>query len=377
MRCWKKTLGRARVSILVLSVLVAMLSRTAFAAEEQYTYTVRLYAGNQGVLTGEGIEAPVGADVTFDGDRIIISGLKYGDIVYIVYQDAVTVTDERYYARGVRRSGRDNSEATESSFAVASDRDYVIAYGVKGDMVAYTVNYVDVNGRGLLSSDTYYGAVGERQYVSARYVDGYQPQALNMVKTLSANEVENVFDFQYTPVQTGSAPGGTTGGDANGGGVTGGVADRDGVGGGTSGGAGNGGAADGTGVGGDGAADGAGAGAAPEGPIGEGQGIPLPDMAEGGPDVIGGDLTAVPDEEVPQNLQDLDDEDVPLENKRLQESSGRMMGYMPFYIMIGVIAVAALIVMAVLLRKKKGVLVTQTKQRTKKTTDESDDEKEL
>lgn len=377
MRCWKKTLGRAQVSILVLSVLVVMLSRTAFAAEEQYTYTVRLYAGNQGVLTGEGIEAPVGADVTFDGDRIIISGLKYGDIVYIVYQDAVTVTDERYYARGVRRSGRDNSEATESSFAVASDRDYVIAYGVKGDMVAYTVNYVDVNGRGLLSSDTYYGAVGERQYVSARYVDGYQPQALNMVKTLSANEVENVFDFQYTPVQTGSAPGGTTGGDANGGGVTGGAADGDGVGGGTTGGAGNGGAADGTGVGGDGVADGAGAGAAPEGPIGEGQGIPLPDMAEGVPDVIGGDLTAVPDEEVPQNLQDLDDEDVPLENKRLQESSGRMMGYMPFYIMIGVIAVAALIVMAVLLRKKKGVLVTQTKQRTKKTTDESDDEKEL
>lgn len=377
MRCWKKTLGRAQVSILVLSVLVVMLSRTAFAAEEQYTYTVRLYAGNQGVLTGEGIEAPVGADVTFDGDRIIISGLKYGDIVYIVYQDAVTVTDERYYARGVRRSGRDNSEATESSFAVASDRDYVIAYGVKGDMVAYTVNYVDVNGRGLLSSDTYYGAVGERQYVSARYVDGYQPQALNMVKTLSANEVENVFDFQYTPVQTGSAPGGTTGGDANGGGVTGGAADGDGVGGGTTGGAGNGGAADGTGVGGDGVADGAGAGVVPEGPIGEGQGIPLPDMAEGVPDVIGGDLTAVPDEEVPQNLQDLDDEDVPLENKRLQESSGRMMGYMPFYIMIGVIAVAALIVMAVLLRKKKGVLVTQTKQRTKKTTDESDDEKEL
>lgn len=377
MRCWKKTLGRAQVSILVLSVLVVMLSRTAFAAEEQYTYTVRLYAGNQGVLTGEGIEAPVGADVTFDGDRIIISGLKYGDIVYIVYQDAVTVTDERYYARGVRRSGRDNSEATESSFAVASDRDYVIAYGVKGDMVAYTVNYVDVNGRGLLSSDTYYGAVGERQYVSARYVDGYQPQALNMVKTLSANEVENVFDFQYTPVQTGSAPGGTTGGDVNGGGVTGGAADGDGVGGGTTGGAGNGGAADGTGVGGDGVADGAGAGVAPEGPIGEGQGIPLPDMAEGVPDVIGGDLTAVPDEEVPQNLQDLDDEDVPLENKRLQESSGRMMGYMPFYIMIGVIAVAALIVMAVLLRKKKGVLVTQTKQRTKKTTDESDDEKEL
>lgn len=167
-----KGLKRVRIGLLVMAMLVALLPQTAFAAEEEYTYTVRLYAGNQGVLTGEGIDVPSGADVAFDGERIVISGLKYGDIVYIVYQDAVTVTDDRYYARGVRRSGRDNSEATESSFAVASDRDYVIAYGVKGDMVAYTVNYVDGSGRSLLASDTYYGVAGERQYVSARYVDG-------------------------------------------------------------------------------------------------------------------------------------------------------------------------------------------------------------
>ncbi len=78
-------------------------------------------------------------------------------------------------------------------------------------MVAYTVNYLDADGNRLLASDTYYGVVGERQYVSARYVDGYQPQALNLVKTLSGNEAENVFDFQYSQAQAGGgAAGGTT-----------------------------------------------------------------------------------------------------------------------------------------------------------------------
>ncbi len=86
-------------------------------------------------------------------------------------------------------------------------------------------------------------------------------------------------------------------------------------------------------------------------------------------------LTAVPDEDVPQNLQDLDEDDVPLENKKLQESSGKMVGYMPFYIAIGVIAVTALIVMALLLRKKRLVGITPAKRQGKKTTEESDDEK--
>lgn len=364
MRCLKKV----QLSLLILSMFIALLPQTAFAEEEEYTYTVRLYAGNQGTLTGEGISIPAGASVTYGEERIVISGLKYGDLVYIVYQDAVTVTDERYYARGVRRSGRDNSEATESSFLVASDRDYVIAYGVKGDMVAYTVNYLDADGNSLLPSDTYYGSAGERQYVSARYVDGYQPQALNMVKTLSTNEAENVFDFQYTPVQTGGVAGGETGNETGGAGdagTTGGAGDT-----GTTGGAGAG-AAAGTDGGVTGGAD---AGVA-EGPIGEGAGIPLPDAAEGEPEVIGGDLTAVPDEDVPQNLQDLDEDDVPLENKKLQESSGKMVGYMPFYIAIGVIAVAALIVMALLLRKKRLAGITPAKRQGKKTTEESDDEK--
>ena len=190
-----------RASLLALTVTVLMMSQTAFAADEEYTYTVRLFAGNLGELTGEGLEIKSdSASVDAGKDLVVVTGLRYGDTVRIIYQEAAKSTDERYYVRGVRRSGRDNSEAEVPTFNVACDRDYVVAYGVSGDMVAYTVNYLDANGNPLMASDTYYGNAGERQYVSSRYIEGYQPQALNLVKTLSENEAENVFDFRYWPV---------------------------------------------------------------------------------------------------------------------------------------------------------------------------------
>ena len=80
------------------------------------------------------------AGVSFTDGYLVIEGLKYGDTVYIRPQAAAEVTDERYYVRGVRRSGRDNSEAEAPTFRVASDRDYVMAYGIRGNMAAYTVH---------------------------------------------------------------------------------------------------------------------------------------------------------------------------------------------------------------------------------------------
>ena len=42
-----------RASLLALTVTALMMSQTAFAADEEYTYTVRLFAGNLGELTGD------------------------------------------------------------------------------------------------------------------------------------------------------------------------------------------------------------------------------------------------------------------------------------------------------------------------------------
>ena len=199
-----KYLRKIRISLLILSMLIMTIGQTAFA---EYTYTVKIYAGKQGTISQDGITVPAGATVTGGGKEIVISGLKYDQTVYISPQACAKAADSRYYVKGVRISGRDNSEAENvaSTFDVDGDRAYVIAYGISGDMVPYTVNYVDGDGNILLASDTYYGNVGERQYVSARYVDGYLPQAYNLVKTLQSNTVENTFEFVYTPVNTPAA----------------------------------------------------------------------------------------------------------------------------------------------------------------------------
>ena len=93
--------------------------------------------------------------------------------------------------------------------------------------------------------------------------------------------------------------------------------------------------------------------AAPEEPDAE------PDEGEEDQDEgIGGDAgVVVPDEEVPQaerpdQMQDLDDEEVPLANLG-QNQNSRVMGYLPVYIGIGVAAALALAGTAVYLKKRR------------------------
>ena len=329
-------LKKMYTSLLILSVMFLMVGQNVLAQETDetgYTYTVRLSAGNQGELTGEGITVvrgddnanPEGTSVRREGNMMVVSGLQYDDKVYIIPGDAAKATDERYSIRGVRRSGRDNSEAVQSTGSIASDMDYVIAYRVSGNMVRYTVQYLDAAGNNLLPSDTYYGNPGERQYVSARYVDGYLPQAYNLVMTLSPNEAENVYTFRYTPVEAG----GTTA--TEGGGTT----------------------TTTTGTG-------AGAGTTGAGAAGAGAGAAGADDTAAGADAgVGGDVAAVPDEEVPldegpEDLVDLDDEEVPLANMN-QERPGKIMSYLPVYIGIGLVAAIALVATAIYLRKRRKV----------------------
>ncbi len=279
----------------------------------------------------------------------MIEGLKYGDTVYIRPQAAAEVTDERYYVRGVRRSGRDNSEAEAPTFRVASDRDYVMAYGIRGNMAAYTVHYVDGDGRTLMESDTYYGNIGERQYVSSRYIDGCQPRVLNMVKTLSANTEENVFTFEYERIAGPSGGGGGTGEEtpapAPGGGTdagTGTVGEA----------AGGAGAAD-AGVGGAGAGGAAGAAGAGAGAAADAAGAEAAAEDAGAGTQVGGDVN-IPDEDAPlddgEDLRDLDDEDVPLADLRADQQW--RMGYLPAYAGIGLAALILLAGAAVYLKKK-------------------------
>lgn len=160
---------------------------SASAKEEEYTYTIRIFSGRQGSFA--------------DGDVIVFEGRHYGDRVNF-YQSAVTLNDNsKYYIRGIRESGKDNNVSMQtSSFLVTGDRDYVIAYGILGNATSYTINYVDSEGNTLAPSETYYGNVGDKPVVAYLYIDGWQPQAYNITKTLEKDPLENVFNFVYTRI---------------------------------------------------------------------------------------------------------------------------------------------------------------------------------
>jgi len=177
------------VSLLAAAVLTVGSAFSVMAADT-YTYKVTVYAGNKGTIDGQ--------------EQKEITGLSLGSQV-ILDINSVKVTDDKYYVKGFRLSGRDNASSellNTPGFIVKGDADYVVAYGIKGNMVAYTVNYQDASGKSLAESQTFYGNVGDKPVVAYRYVENYIPDALALTKTLSNNESENVFTFTYKPGAT-------------------------------------------------------------------------------------------------------------------------------------------------------------------------------
>ena len=159
----------------------------AMAADDEYTYTVRLYSGAQGLIGSEEV--------------VVRDGLHYGDRVTFSQRSVKLKDDSKYYVKGIRESGRDNNTVMNTaSFPVTEDMDYVVVYGILGDSVAYTVNYVDTDGNTLAPSDTFYGNVGDAPVVAYINIDGYQPQAYNLTGRLKENAADNVFNFIYSPV---------------------------------------------------------------------------------------------------------------------------------------------------------------------------------
>lgn len=187
MRKLKMMLG----SILAITLLLLQ-TIPAMAAADEYTYTVRLFSGAQGLVNGEEV--------------IVKSGLHYGDRVSFSQRAVTLKNDSKYYVKGIRESGKDNNTVgSTSSFPVTGDMDYVVVYGILGDSVAYTVNYVDRDGNTLAPSETFYGNVGDAPVIAYINIDGYQPQAYNLTGRLKANASDNVFDFIYTPVTSTAA----------------------------------------------------------------------------------------------------------------------------------------------------------------------------
>ena len=197
----QKKAAAGRTALLLALCMVFSMKGTV-SAQGEYTYTVRLFSGAQGSIDGGHVCRMLGTPVPgSSGEVYEISGLRYGDQITFNVQSGVTMENSsKYYVRGIRLSGEDNSTVGNLSFTVTGDQDYVVAYGIKGETVAYTVNYLDQAGNALAPSETYYGNVGDKPVVAYQYIEGYQPQAYNLGKTLSQDATENVFSFIYTPI---------------------------------------------------------------------------------------------------------------------------------------------------------------------------------
>lgn len=199
-----KKIRKLLAAVLTAGLLLSLSAVNVFA--EEYTYRVTIDGGNQGVLAGmAGLEVKsASANVSLEDGKIVIRNLKANDVVsFDAQRGAVSMNDDsKYYIQGIRRSGRDTEEMASSSFRVTEDSDYVVAYGIKGNLVSYTVRYQDGNENELAPSQTYYGNIGDKPVVANIYISGYSPKALALTKTLSANEAENVFTFEYRKGET-------------------------------------------------------------------------------------------------------------------------------------------------------------------------------
>lgn len=180
-----KRLKKLFIMMMSLTVFLSL----AYTQVCAYGYKVTLYTGNQGTINSQ--------------NEMSINVSK-GQMVSLDLSQIELPQDSKYYVKGIRLSGHDSVDNLDpATFVVNGDLDYVVVYGVKGNQVSYTIRYVDENGKQLSEDTVLYGNVGDKPVVAYKYIDSYIPQAYALTKTLVENEKENVLTFTYKPGETG------------------------------------------------------------------------------------------------------------------------------------------------------------------------------
>ena len=200
------TMKRA-VFALALALAAGLMFATALPATahakkgDDYTYTVRVWAGNEGTVDGKDTYSE-------------IKGIEYGTEMKLSDSFAVKVANDKYYHKGFRLSGTDNqnddgSSNLRESIVVTEDLDYVVSYGVKGKLVDYTLHYLEQGTNKVLAQpSTRQGVIGDKPVVAFEYVSGYRPLYRNLTGTLK--DGKNDWTFYYVPLATGETESGTT-----------------------------------------------------------------------------------------------------------------------------------------------------------------------
>ena len=166
--------------ILTLVLALAVVTLTALPVNAaSYNYTITVTGGDHG-----------------SSNTTSYTGLAYGSRVEL---KTPVSDDPEYYAKGYAISGTNTVVSTGGYYKVTGDEDLVVLYASKSsNMVNYTIKYQDAEGNELHASDTFEGAVGDKPVVAYKYIDGYTPRdAYSLTKTLSENAADNVFTFVY------------------------------------------------------------------------------------------------------------------------------------------------------------------------------------
>lgn len=195
---WQEPRGRrlGAAFLVALACAFALLAVPARAlAQTDYTYTVRVLTGNHGSIDGEVIHT-VGSSYAYGAEVRLDRG-------WVTLEDG-----SKYYVKGFRISGQDS--LCPEVLTITEDTDVVVAYGVRGAMVPYTVHFVEYGTGTPLANEegqtsrTYEGKVGDKPVVAYDYIPGYRPLYRNITGTLQ--ESGNDWTFEYVALAAGETP---------------------------------------------------------------------------------------------------------------------------------------------------------------------------
>ena len=162
--------------IAVLAIAFCFLLGTTSVYGYEHNLTV---SGGNGSIDGfDGNAGTSQVTITTGENATLTVGEKSYDVIPPGGKDG------KYFVTGMKLAGHDNNDDagpfdTASAVSANEDTDVVVAYGLKSNMVKYTISYVDRGGSDLLASETHYGVIGQSPIVSYKYVDGYLPDAWN------------------------------------------------------------------------------------------------------------------------------------------------------------------------------------------------------
>lgn len=196
-----KKMHKIAVLAIVFCMVIASMGISVFAAEEFSGYSHRLKVSGGNGKVGSGTVEGKTASIDTAAGKVTVDGTEY-DIT-------VPGGDTKYVILGLKVAGHDNSEIYTDSvtFNVSGtgdgdspikkqDLDLVVAYGLKSNLVKYTVSYKGPGGEDLLPAETHYTVDKTRAVVSYKYVNGYVPNMISAVKTITQGG-DNSIVFTY------------------------------------------------------------------------------------------------------------------------------------------------------------------------------------